>query len=76
MLLIVTSDLQSRSGETVGNWVGNQLAAGCDTRLEWGYFQSPTFKKQKNGGLLVLQAVGWRLDTFSVAHRKPQTPVY
>ena len=31
--------LHSRSGETVDNWVGNQLAAGCDTRLKWGYFQ-------------------------------------
>ena len=33
------SSLHSRSGETVGNWVGNQLAAGWTTRLEWGYFQ-------------------------------------
>ena len=23
----------------MGNWVGNQLPAGWDTRLEWGYFQ-------------------------------------
>ena len=35
----VSDTLHSRSGETVGNWVGNQLPAGWDTRLEWGYFQ-------------------------------------
>ena len=42
--------LHSRSGETVGNLVGNQLAAGCDTRLEWGYFQLPTQKAAKPVG--------------------------
>ena len=31
--------LHSRSGEMVGNWVGNQLPAGWDTRLEWAFFQ-------------------------------------
>ena len=30
----------------------------------------------KTDGLLVVQAVGWRLGTFSVAHRKPRMPVY
>ena len=35
-----TLTLNSRSGETVGNWVGNELAAGCDTRgYEWGLLQ-------------------------------------
>ena len=48
---IKTFHVHSRSGETVGNWVGNQLAAGCDTRLEWGYFQLPT-------QTTVLQALG------------------
>ena len=40
--LLLTHDmvyLHSRSGKTVGNWVGNQLAARWDTRLEWGYFK-------------------------------------
>ena len=71
--------LHSQSGETVGNRVGNQLPAGWDTRLEWGYFQflAVAYPESKNlTWLLVLQAVGWRLGTFSVAHRKPRTPVY
>ena len=54
----------------LGNWVGNQLPADWDTRLEWGYFQllAVTYPEAKPGGLLLLQAVGWRLDTFSVGH--------
>ena len=27
--------LHNQSGETVGNWVGNQLPAGWDTHLDW-----------------------------------------
>ena len=34
----LTLTLHSRSDGTVGNWVGNQLPAGWDTHLEWGYF--------------------------------------
>ena len=55
----------SRSGEAVNNWVGNQLAAGCDTRLEWGYFQLPTQKAKnrwatstKRGGLTIGHVFG------------------
>ena len=48
--LMLYSQLHSRSGETVGNWVGNQLPVGWDTRLEWGYFQLPTQKAAKPVG--------------------------
>ena len=71
------TSIHSRSGETVGNWVGNQLAAGCDTHLQsMGLLPVAYPESGKIGGLLVVQAVGWRLGTFSVAHRKPRTPVY
>ena len=63
-------------GLLVGNrlpehWLGNTYRMG----LIPGVGSCPP-RKQKLGGLLVLQAVGLRLDAFSVAHRKPRTPVY
>ena len=61
--------IHSRSGETVGNWVGNQLAAGWTTRLEWGYtssfWQLPTQKAKTqwattttSGGLAIGRVFG------------------
>ena len=47
--------LHIRSGETVGNWVGNQLATSwllVATHIsnQWGYFQLPTQKATKPVG--------------------------
>ena len=69
---------------TVDGWNGGQLGRqsvacwlGHTSRMGLlPVFGSCLPRKQKTGGLLVLQAVGWRLNTFSVAHRKPRTPVY
>ena len=56
--------------QLIACWLGNTYRMGLIP-----VFGSCLPRKQKLGGLLVLQAVGWRLDTFSVAHRKPRTSV-
>ena len=56
--------------QSVGCWLDNTSQMGLIP-----VFGSCLPRKQKPGGLLVLQAVGWRLGTFSIAHRKPRTPV-
>ena len=59
------------SRQSVGCWLDNTSRMGLLPVVG-----SCLSRKQTPGGLLhvVLQAVGWRLGTFSVAHRKPRTP--
>ena len=57
--------------QSIACWLGNTYRMGLIQD-----FGSCLPRKQKPSGLLVVQAVGWRLGTFSVAHRKPRTPVF
>ena len=61
---------QPISCQSIACWMGNTYRMGLIQD-----FGSCLSRKQKLGGLLPSQAVGLRLDTFSVAHWKPQTPV-
>ena len=52
--------------------VGQHVSNGANS----SFWQLPTQKAKTRWATRTIQAVGLRLDTFSVAHRKRRTPVY